>query len=169
MELKSPVSRYIFINSFEKLQLQWWEVSPRFQQGYVGLVLGAGHGALWVEASVSLFKKWFQEKCMAGTYVFSEYCESCLVSISISPNRPQHVVAPILPACLLLANFAALLEATALDTQNLSPVETAFRRCKSSIELKVSEDLDVVQTVSLCSLKSSFNHIRSSRSLLLFV
>jgi hypothetical protein len=51
--------------------------------------------------------------------------------------RPQHVVAPVLPARLLLVDFAALPEATALDAQNPSPVVTTFRGCEFVVELKI--------------------------------
>jgi hypothetical protein len=51
--------------------------------------------------------------------------------------RPLHVIAPILLACLLLVDFAALLKATALDAQNLSPFVTTFRGCEFVVELKV--------------------------------
>jgi hypothetical protein len=43
--------------------------------------------------------------------------------------RPQHVIAPVLPARLLLVDFAALPEATALGAQNPSPFVTTFRGC----------------------------------------
>ena len=51
------------------------------------------------------------------------------VFVTVLPSRrlPLHVVAPVLPARLLLVDFAALPEATALDAQNPSPVVTTFR------------------------------------------
>jgi hypothetical protein len=39
-------------------------------------------------------------------------------------------VAPVLPAGLLVVDFAALPEVAALDAQNLSPVVTTFRGCE---------------------------------------
>ena len=45
----------------------------------------------------------------------------------------MHVVALALPAHLLLVNFAALPEATALDAQNPSPVVT-FRGYRFVVE-----------------------------------
>jgi len=50
--------------------------------------------------------------------------------VLFSCRLPLHVVASVLPAYLLLIDFAALPEATALDTQNPSPVVTTFRRCE---------------------------------------
>ena len=51
--------------------------------------------------------------------------------------RPRHVVAPVLPARLLLVDVAALPEATALDAQNPNPFVTTFRGCEFVVELKV--------------------------------
>jgi hypothetical protein len=56
------------------------------------------------------------------------------VFVLVLPSRqlPLHVVAPVLPARLLLVDFAALPKATALGAQNLSPVVTTFRGCELS-------------------------------------
>ena len=134
-------------NYFEESLLRYWKVRPKvFNKAGRGLFFGlVMEPCVLSEALVCLDTEWLREKCMAGTHVFFECCGSCLPSFDLSETllpfdfaaRPMHVVAPVLPARLLLVDFDALPEATALSTQNPSPVVTTFRRCEFVAELKV--------------------------------
>ena len=122
------VSWDVFVSSFEELLLLHWKVRPRLQQSRAGLVLGAGDGTLCAEGLVCLNTKWFRGKCMAGTYVFFECGGRCLPfgvmsssllflrtsSFKFCPIIGFLSIPPLLlPAPLLLVDFAALPEAAA--------------------------------------------------------
>jgi len=59
-----------------------------------------------------------------------------MISCEQLSNDP-YLLASVLPARLLLVDFAALPEAIAPDAQNLSPFVTTFRGCEFVVELKV--------------------------------
>ena len=63
---------------------------------------------------------------------FARYCSCSALLVGFLCT----LVAPVLPARLLLVDFAALPEVTALDVQNPSPVVTTFRGCEFVIELE---------------------------------